>query len=118
MFGGVDMKFDNKIFCENVRTLRILNGYNKYEMSIQANIYYQYYCAIENGDVVPNFRAVISIANALNMDIEHLLSIPSSPEKDYLISEIVTILSKTHDEKLLNIFYSMINLLKTWVDNE
>lgn len=67
------MNFDQEIFCTNVKYLRELKGYNKYEMSIQANIIYQYYCDLENGKKVPNFKSVIYIANALSVDIGTLL---------------------------------------------
>ena len=58
------MVFDYDVFCENLKLLRETAGYSKFQMSIQANVHYQYYCNIENGNRIPSFKIVIAIANA------------------------------------------------------
>lgn len=108
--------FDNELFCSNLTKLRQLKGYNKYEMSIQADIQYQYYCEIENGNATPNFRAVISIANALDTDISHILGKKHISNEDSLRSDIMTAIKKISDKNILKKFYSIIILVKTWND--
>ena len=66
--------FDYELFCKKLTYLRQAKEYNKYQMSIQANIHYEYYCDIENGKSIPNFKSVIYIANALHVNLKELLT--------------------------------------------
>jgi len=105
--------FDYEIFCKNIKELRELKSMNKYEMSIQADIQYQYYCDIENGKSIPNFRAVISIANALNTNITKLISNNYSNSNDYIKSDIISMLQTISDKNILQKYLNIIIFLKT-----
>lgn len=108
------MEFDNKLFCKNVTRLRKLKGYSKYELSIQADIYYQYYCDIENGRVTPNFKGVISIANALDTNITDLISdVPISKNKS-IKANIISLIKSINDYDLINKIYKYILMIKVW----
>lgn len=107
------MTFDYEIFCRRLKTLRKMAGYNKYQMSIQSNIHYQYYCNIENGNRVPNFKIIISIANALKVDLAYLLD-TDDDEKNILIDKIektLTLASKDSSllEKLNDVLFAIKN---------
>lgn len=108
------MIFDYEVFRKRIKYLRELRGYSKYQFSIQANIHYQYYCNIENGKKIPNFKAVIAIANALNTDLSTLISdvdVNIGVENDLIISiasKLQRIVSRTLQQK----FYNIIVLLK------
>lgn len=110
------MEFDSKVFCKNLERLRKEKGYNKYEMSIQADIHYTYYLAIENGKMTPNFRRLISIANALDTDISHLISKKNYSKVDSIKKEILLKLSKVQNEELLEKLFDILTYIKIWSD--
>lgn len=111
------MEFNQEVFCHNLKALRIAKRLNRYEVSIQSNIIYQYYCSIEKGVKVPNFKAVISIANALNTDISHLLLNTSNLNNEALLKNaVMSEIKSITDENLLNNFYDFLILLKTQLD--
>ncbi len=112
------MQFDYPAFCKNLAELRKRKGYNKYEMSIQADIHYSYYLAIENGKMVPNFKGLISIANALNTDISHLLGKKPLHKKDIVKKEILSKLLKADNDALLNSLYSILVSIRLWSEGE
>lgn len=112
------MEFDHATFCKNLKELRERKGYNKYEMSIQADIHYSYYLAIENGKMVPNFRGLISIANALNTDISHLLGRKPLHKKDIVKKEILSKLLKVQNNELLDSLYSILISIRLWSEGE
>ena len=114
------MTFDYEKFCKRLKILRKMTGYNKYQMSIQSNIHYQYYCNIENGNRVPNFKIIISIANALKVDLACLLDTDDN-EKNILINSIEDKLSSVADNSsLLEKFNDVLLAIKnqTEVKNE
>lgn len=110
------MNFCKEIFCSNLTKLREAKGYNKYEMSIQANIHYTYYLDIENGKMIPNFKGLVSIANALDTDIAHLLNEQSDSNTEILKREILSKLSKVKECALLNQLYKIAITIKLWKD--
>ncbi len=112
------MKFDHIAFCKNLREFRERKGYNKYEMSIQADIHYSYYLAIESGKAIPNFRGLISIANALNTDISHLLGKKPLHKKDIIKKEILSKLQNVKNDELLDSLYSILISIRLWSDGE
>lgn len=69
------------ILKENLKKLREFKGYSRYDLSIASDIHYQYYCAIESGLKIPNFKAIISLANALDTDISSLFRATIMPEE-------------------------------------
>ena len=108
------MEFDNKIFCENLERLRKEKGYNKYEMSIQADIHYTYYLAIESGKMLPNFKRLISIANALDTDISHLISKKNSSKVDSRKKDISLNLAKVQNEEFLEKLSDILTYIRIW----
>mgnify|MGYP000896753816 CR=1 FL=1 len=112
------MEFDQKIFCENLVRMRKEKGYSKYEMSIQADIHYTYYLDIENGKFIPNFRRLISIANALNTDIAHLLGQKKYSKTDSLKNEIFSKLIKINDENFLLSLFNILIYIRLWSDTD
>ncbi len=108
------MVFGYGIFCKNLKVLRKAAGYNKFQMSIQANINYQYYCNIENGNRIPNFKTVISIANALKISISQLLNcVPLKDSSVLELSVISKLKSISDDTDLLIKLYEVLIALKT-----
>ena len=110
------MNFNREIFCSNLTRLREAKGYNKYEMSIQSNIHYSYYLDIENGKQIPNFKGLISIANALDTDIAHLLNEQEEPDTETLKREILSKLSKVKDAVLQDQLHRIAIAIKLWKD--
>ena len=108
------MEFDNKIFCENLERLRKEKGYNKYEMSIQADIHYTYYLAIESGKMLPNFKRLISIANALDRDISHLISKKNYSKVDSIKKDILLNLAKVQNEEFLEKLSDILTYIRIW----
>ena len=86
-------------------------------MSIQADIHYSYYLAIENGKMVPNFKRLISIANALDTDISHLLGHKPLSKEDIVKKEILSKLLKA-DDKLLDSLYDILISIMFWNEGE
>ncbi|GFI61501.1 hypothetical protein IMSAG049_00660 [Clostridiales bacterium] len=108
------MTFDYDIFCKNLKTLRELAGYSKFQMSIRANIHYQYYCNIENGNRIPSFKIVIAIANALNVSIFQLLNYPASGEYSFVELSILSKLKAvSNNTELLSNLYEVLIAIKT-----
>ncbi len=107
------MNFDYEIFCKNVQELRKIKKFNKYEMAIQSNIQYQYYCDIENGKSPPNFKAVIAIANALNTNITQLLSDTYSTENECLKADVLSMIQTISNRDILEKYLKFIIFLKT-----
>ena len=110
------MSFDYKKFCENLSKLRKEKGYSKYEISIQADIPYTYYLAIENGQQLPNFKRVISIANALNTDIAHLIGEKQYSKLDKIKKDILSELIKIENDKLLYNLFNILVYIRVWSD--
>lgn len=104
--------FNYKMFCKKVKSLREARGYNKYQMSIQANIHYEYYCDMENGKAIPNFKAVIYIANALHVNLAELLSDTEDNEEDIKILNITSNVKKIDNLYLANKCYEILLLIK------
>lgn len=111
------MEFNSEVFCKNLRNLREAKGYNKYEMSIQADIHYTYYLDIENGNLTPNFRGLISIANALNTDIAHLFGEKQYSEIDDIKNEITLKLRKVSDDDFLLKLYNILISIRLWSED-
>lgn len=108
------MTFDYKEFCKNLKLLRKANGYNKLQMSIQTDLQYQYYCNIENGNRIPNFRIVIAIANALNVSISELLNCTEAKENSLLeISILAKLRAVSGDREMLSKLHSVLLAVKT-----
>lgn len=108
------MVFDYNVFCENLKFLREMAGLNKYQMSIQVDISYQYYCNIENGNRPPNFKTVIAIANVLKVDISQLIVQHNLDDKNVQILSIMSKLrSISHDRTLLTKLYGVLLAIKT-----
>lgn len=107
------MTFNYLEFCNNVKKLREQKGYNKYQMSIQSDINYPYYCEIENGNSLPNFKAVISIANALDINLSNLLGYEFTTKDDVLKNSILSKINAISDENVLNKLYKFTIMLKT-----
>lgn len=105
------MEFENDLFCQRVKELRKLKGLNKFQMSIQTNIHYSYYCDIENGNSIPNFKAVISIANALKTNLSTLLSPVDSEEIITLKISIMANIKTIRNEDYLTKCHEIIQLL-------
>lgn len=113
------MEFNKNIFCKNVTKLRKLKGYTKYQASIQSDIYYQYYCNIENGVVTPNFKNIISIANALNTNISSLIGVNTDLDESKVIRDsIISMIKEIDNADLLNKFYKFILIIKIWKCSE
>lgn len=112
------MEFDYQLFCTRITELRNKRGYNKYEMAIQADINYQYYCDIENGNSIPNFKAAISIANALKTNLSHLLDSRYSNECEEMKIVIMSKVKLIKNKDLLQKYQELIKMLKTQVDLE
>lgn len=106
------MEFNYELFCKRIKYLRELKKYSKYQLSIQANIHYQYYCNIENGNKIPNFKSVILIANALNTNLSALLLQNNLNENKIIINNILSMLQQVNDKSLQRKYYEMIILLK------
>ncbi len=104
--------FDYKLFCKKLTILRKAKGYNKYQMSIQANIQYQYYCDIENERSIPNFKAVISIANALHVNLKELLTETENYNTDITKLNIISNIKKVDNISLINKCYEILLLIK------
>lgn len=98
--------------------MRKEKGYNKYEMSIQADIHYTYYLSIENGRLIPNFKGLISIVNALNTDISHLLSEKSYSKTEILKTDILSKLTKVTNEDFLIRLLNILIAVKLWSDTD
>lgn len=108
------MTFDYATFCENLKMLREDAGYTKLQMSIQTDIYYQYYCNIENGNRVPNFKNIIAIANALKVSISQLMNYRPSNDYSALEFSIVNKLKSASDNRdLLLDLYAVLIAIKT-----
>ncbi|GFI62519.1 hypothetical protein IMSAG049_01703 [Clostridiales bacterium] len=114
------LEFDKKVFCENLTKMRKEKGYNKYEMSIQANIHYTYYLSIENGKMIPNFKGLISIANALNTDIAHLLGKKKYSKKEIIKKDVLSNLTKVENDDFLLRLLNVLISIRLWseTDNE
>ena len=97
------MEFDKLKFSNKIAKLRKLRGFNKFEMSIQSDLQYQFYCNIEAGRVKPPFKAVITIANALGTTVDELIenSNDKTPERDIMEKDIVKKLNLINDENIL-----------------
>lgn len=95
------MTFDYDTFCKRVKDLRKINGMNKFQMSIQSNIQYQYYCDIENGKNAPNFKNVIFIANALKTDLGTLLKENDNSLMNTLKSDTISSLKQIQNDEIL-----------------
>lgn len=104
--------FDYELFCKKLTALRKAKEYNKYQMSIQANIQYQYYCDIENGRSIPNFKAVISIANALHVNLKELLTETENYNTDITKLNVVSNIKEINNPYLLNKCYEILLLVK------
>lgn len=104
--------FDYELFCKKLTYLRQAKEYNKYQMSIQANIYYQYYCNIESGRAIPNFKAVISIANALHVNLSELLSERINDDVDIIKLNIISNIKEIDNLSLINKCYDILLLIK------
>lgn len=107
--------FNYNLFCKRLKLFRELAGYNKYEMSIQANIDYKNYCAIENGKRIPNFRIVITLANALHSNISNFLTTEETPEDKALIIHLMNQINQISDNDtiLLQEIYDILLAIKT-----
>lgn len=113
------MTFDYTIFCKNLERLRKERGYNKLELSIQANIEYSYYCNIENGVDIPNFKNVIGIANALKIDIIPLITrYEQSDVNELILYDIGFKLKKITDRKLLEKHYEYMLSIKRQAEKQ
>ena len=107
------MIFDYDSFCRNLKTLRELAGYNKFQMSIQTNLHYQYYCNIENGNRIPSFKNVIAIANALKISITQLLNYEILKDDSLLEQSILTKLRSISDDiESLKKLYEILIVIK------
>lgn len=106
------MKFDYNNFCRKLKELRKIRGLNKFQMSIQSNIHYGYYCNIENGKSIPNFKALVSIANALKVDLSTLLDCKESIEDTSLKINILSNLKSMNNEYLLHKSLKVLYMLK------
>ena len=104
--------FDYELFRRKLTSLREARGYNKYQMSIQANIHYQYYCDIESGRSIPNFKSVISITNALHINLSELLSEIEDYNTDIAKLNIISNIKKIDDISLINKCYEILLLIK------
>lgn len=104
--------FDYKLFCKKLTALRKAKGYNKYQMSIQANIQYEYYCRIEKGKAIPNFKSVIYIANALHVNLSELLSNTEDYNEDINMLNITSNIKKIDNLYLANMCYEILVLIK------
>ncbi len=104
--------FDYELFRRKLTSLREARGYNKYQMSIQANIHYQYYCDIENGRSIPNFKSVIYIANALHVNLKELLTETENYNTDITKLNIISNIKEINNPYLLNKYYEILLLVK------
>ena len=108
------MVFDYDVFCKNLKLLREAAGYSKFQMSIQANVHYQYYCNIENGHRIPSFKIVISIANALKISVFQLLNNRLIKDSSALeISVLSKLRSVSDNPELLSRLYAVLIAIKT-----
>lgn len=109
------MEFNDKEFCSRLTALRIARNLSKYEASIQADIHYPYYCLIENGNKTPNFKAVISIANALKTDLSALINDENlnGSVEDITRFKILSKLDTLNDTDLLKKFLQFAIMLRT-----
>lgn len=108
------MVFDYDVFCENLKLLRETAGYSKFQMSIQANVHYQYYCNIENGNRIPSFKIVIAIANALKISVSQLLNYRLIKDSTALeISVLSKLKSISNNPELLSKLYAVLIAIKT-----
>lgn len=114
---GDIVDFDQKTFCRNLTELRKAKGYNKYEMSIQSDIHYTYYLDIENGNRLPNFRGLVSIANALNTDIAHLTGTKEFSKTDTIKKDILSKLQKVKDDEFLERLLNVLISIRIWNDD-
>lgn len=112
------MSFDNELFCRNLKSFREKQGLTEFELSIQSNINYSTYCSVENGKRIPNFKMIISIANALKMDITSLISENNKVENYELIVSTMSNIRPITDKMILNGLYEILLLLKTRRDSE
>lgn len=112
------MNFDQATFCENLTAMRKAKGYNKYEMSIQSDIHYTYYLDIENGKRLPNFRGLISIANALDTDIAHLTGEKKYSKSEAIKKNILSILLTVKDEEILKRLFNILISIRIWNDED
>lgn len=104
--------FNYELFCKKVKTIRKLKGYNRLQMSIQANIQYEYYCRIEKGKAIPNFKSVIYIANALHVNLSELLSNTEDYNEDINMLNITSNIKKIDNLYLANMCYEILVLIK------
>ena len=107
------MMFNYDSFRKNLKTLREIAGYNKFQMSIQTNLHYQYYCNIENGNRIPSFKNVIAIANALKISVTQLLNYELFKDDLLLEQSIITKLRSISDDiELLKKLYEILIVIK------
>ncbi len=105
--------FDYELFCKKLTYLRQAKEYNKYQMSIQANIHYEYYCDIENGKSIPNFKSVIYIANALHVNLKELLTETEDYNTDITKLNVISNIKEINNPSLINKCYEILLLVKS-----
>lgn len=105
--------FDYELFCKKLTDLRQAKEYNKYQMSIQANIHYGYYCSIENGKSIPNFKSVIYIANALHVNLKELLTETEDYNTDITKLNVISNIKEINNPSLINKCYEILLLVKS-----
>ena len=92
--------FDYELFRKKLTALRKAKGYNKY------------HCNIESGRAIPNFKAVISIANALHVNLSELLSERINDDVDIIKLNIISNIKEIDNLSLINKCYDILLLIK------
>lgn len=103
---------DSSQFGRKIKKLRELKDFTKYEMSIQADLQYPYYCNIEAGRQLPSLKGIITIANALDTTIDDLINEnEKSPERNILEKNFEKRLNNIKDDNILNEIKCIVELM-------
>ena len=110
-----------KIVCDNIRRLRELKGLSQKELADMMDMPAPQYSRLESGKSAPTLNTLVRIAEALSIEVEHLLISPkkANPKqqlehKAELTEKIKKLTDITeYDKEFLNYIIELVNVKRT-----